>query len=148
MNEINHKLLKAKYIEDRIEDNPKIFKPVAEHTARLYFAVQQLPALDAIYHFRMKWFRDLFNQSFEQKDEEGKEGKMADGSFAEDDSTPKNKRKSKFPVPAKREETIAKTKEMKMQRVVQLKTESREILFKNVFMSLFEYQKLVLKCGI
>ena len=43
---------------------------------------------------------------------------MADGSFAEDDSTPKNKRKSKFPVPAKREETIAKTKEMKMQRVV------------------------------
>ena len=38
-NDINHKLLTAKHIEDRIEENRKIFKPVAEHTARLYFAV-------------------------------------------------------------------------------------------------------------
>ena len=41
-----------------------------------------------------------------------------DGSFEEDDSTPNNKRNSKKPVPAKRGETVAKTKEMKMQRVV------------------------------
>ena len=41
-----------------------------------------------------------------------------DGSFADDDSTPNKNRKSLKPVPAKRGETVVKTKEMKMQRVV------------------------------
>jgi hypothetical protein len=38
-NDINHKLLKAKHIGDRIEENRKIFKHVAENGAILYFTV-------------------------------------------------------------------------------------------------------------
>lgn len=36
-----------------------------------------------------------------------------------------------------------KSKELKMQRVTYLKTEFREVLFKNVCMSLFEHHKLL-----
>jgi hypothetical protein len=32
------KLTSAKHIEDRIEENRKNYKPVAEHGAKLYFA--------------------------------------------------------------------------------------------------------------
>ena len=38
-NEINHKLNVARHVEERIEENRKLFNPVAEHGARLYFAV-------------------------------------------------------------------------------------------------------------
>ena len=50
----------AKHIEDRIEENRKIFKPVAQHGARLYFAIQDLAMLDPMYVFSMKWFSALF----------------------------------------------------------------------------------------
>lgn len=58
--DINNKLQVAKHIEDRIEENRKIFKPVAQHGARLYFAIQDLAMLDPMYVFSMKWFSALF----------------------------------------------------------------------------------------
>lgn len=76
--EINHKLNVARHIEERIEENRKIFKPVAEHGARLYFAVQELPMLDPMYQFSMKWFKDHFNSCFEVKEEEKKASEEAE----------------------------------------------------------------------
>jgi len=37
--DINHKLNSAKHIEERIEENRKIFKPVATHGTKLYFVI-------------------------------------------------------------------------------------------------------------
>ena len=62
--EIKVKLASAKHIEERIEENRKNYKPVAEHAAKLYFAIQELTSLDPMYQFSMKWFRELFEKSF------------------------------------------------------------------------------------
>lgn len=62
--DIKHKLLSAKMLEERIEENRKNFKPVAIQGAKLYFTVQELSKLDPMYQFSMKWFRELFLRSF------------------------------------------------------------------------------------
>ena len=148
-NDINHKLSVAKHIEDRIEENRKIFKPVASHGARLYFAVQDLPTLDPMYHFSMRWFRELFNQTFqtdddEEKEGEGDEGKIEDGASHGGESTPASKPKRKDAAKRKvNDRETTKTKEYKMMRVIDLKNDFREILYRNVCMSLFEHHKLL-----
>ena len=65
----------AKHIEERIDENRKNYKTVAAHGARLYFSIQELPALDPMYQFSMKWFKDLFNQSFSFSAEKVKDHK-------------------------------------------------------------------------
>lgn len=37
--DIKQKIKSAKHIEERIEENRKSYKPVAEHGAKLYFSV-------------------------------------------------------------------------------------------------------------
>lgn len=51
-------------MEERINENRKNYKPVALHCAKLYFCVQELPSLDPMYQFSMKWFKELFVLSF------------------------------------------------------------------------------------
>jgi dynein heavy chain len=92
-NEINHKLNVARHIEERIEENRKIFKPVAEHGARLYFAVQDLPLLDPMYQFSMKWFKDLFDSCFVIEGEEKKEEEKPEEHSFNDDVTPPTRTK-------------------------------------------------------
>lgn len=62
--DIKQKLATSKIIEERIEENRKNYKPVAEHGAKLYFCIQELSVLDPMYQFSMKWYRDLFEKSF------------------------------------------------------------------------------------
>lgn len=47
--DINEKLKTAKVIEERIEENRKHYFSVAEHAAKLYFCVSELPQLDPMY---------------------------------------------------------------------------------------------------
>lgn len=62
--DIKSKMKSAQVVEERIEENRKNFKPVAEHGAKLYFSVQELGSLDPMYQWSMKWFRELFTLSF------------------------------------------------------------------------------------
>ena len=62
--DIKQKLASARLIEERIEENRKNYKCVAEHGAKLYFCVQELAALDPMYQFSMRWFRELLEKSF------------------------------------------------------------------------------------
>ena len=71
--DIKTKLKSAKIIEERIDENRKNYKPVARHGAKLYFCVQELPALDPMYQFSMKWFKELFVQSFSYSPEKIKD---------------------------------------------------------------------------
>lgn len=139
--DITHKLTVAKHMEDRIEENRKIFKPVAQHGARLYFAVQDLHMLDPMYVFSMKWFRDLFLQTF----------KVDNDADSDDDASKQDASDSSVLVNAKQlkgrfaggEITKQQQKEIKQARVVELKQTFREILYRAVCMSLFERHKLL-----
>jgi hypothetical protein len=90
----------------------------------------------------MKWFKDLFNSCFDSNEEEGKDEE--DGSFIENDSTPGSKpKRQRVSIKGRNDREPVKTKEQKIQRVFQLKTKFREVLYKNVCMSLFETHKLL-----
>ena len=54
--DITATLENAKNIEKKIEDSRKIFKPVANQGARLYFALQDIAVLDPMYRYSMSWF--------------------------------------------------------------------------------------------
>lgn len=62
--EINKKLEKAKDIEERIEETRKHYYTVAQHATKLYFCIEQMAALDPMYQFSMKWFRENYVKSF------------------------------------------------------------------------------------
>jgi dynein heavy chain len=62
--EITARLENAKNIEKKIEDSRKIFKPVANQGARLYFALQDISVLDPMYRYSMSWFQNLFVRPF------------------------------------------------------------------------------------
>lgn len=120
--DISKKLDYAKSIGNKIEENRKIFQPVAEHGVRLYFAVQDLPLLDPMYQFSMKWFKDLFTSCFYTGEETKKEEEEdVTGSFVNDDSTPGSKPKRQVRKGDQKklnDREPAKTKEMKMARVI------------------------------
>lgn len=71
--DITHKLEAARHLSARIEAARKAFRPVAVHGARLFFAVQSLPALDPLYQFSMSWFRELFKESLVLGEQEVRE---------------------------------------------------------------------------
>jgi hypothetical protein len=48
-NDITNKLSAARYIEERIEENRKMLKPVAQLASRLFFAVKSLSAIEPMY---------------------------------------------------------------------------------------------------
>ena len=66
--EITASLENAKNIEKKIEDSRKIFKPVANQGARLYFALQDIACLDPMYRYSMSWFQDLFVRPFQERE--------------------------------------------------------------------------------
>ena len=140
--DINHKLTVAKHIEDRIEENRKIFKPVAQHGARLYFAVQDLAMLDPMYVFSMKWFRDLFLQTFKVDNDPDSEDEAASKHEGSDTSVVVKAKQLKGGY-AGGEITKQQQKEIKQARVLELKQTFREILYRAVCMSLFERHKLL-----
>lgn len=47
--DIKQKLSSAKLLEERIEENRKNYKPVADHGAKLYFCMEELIQLDPMY---------------------------------------------------------------------------------------------------
>jgi dynein heavy chain, axonemal len=71
--EITARLENAKNIEKKIDDSRKIFKPVANQGARLYFALQDISVLDPMYRYSMNWFQDLFLRPFQEREAEAAE---------------------------------------------------------------------------
>ena len=72
-NDINNKLSAAKHIEDRLEENRKILKPLAVLATKLFFVSQSLSCLDPMYRYSMAWFISLFNSIFAKTEEKKKE---------------------------------------------------------------------------
>jgi hypothetical protein len=93
----------------------------------------------------MKWFKDLFCTCFEMDVSEAKpelEDMSALPLFEDTPGSRPAKRVTRKSIKTRDREPL-KTKEMKVQRVMQLKTEFREILYRNVCMSLYESHKLL-----
>jgi len=142
--DINIKLTTSKHIEERIEENRKTFKPVAQHGARLYFAMQQLSQLDPMYHFSMKWFRDLFLTCFKTDEAESEQDEQSHLDDNDVDSSRIEKKVGRASVVGVGKPKDARpAKETKQMRVNQLKMMFREVLYKHVCMSLFEHHKLL-----
>ncbi|GAB6032148.1 hypothetical protein CHUAL_010802 [Chamberlinius hualienensis] len=62
----------AEINEEKISQSRKIYQPVANHAAILYFAVANLYRVDPMYHFSLNWFIKLFLSSIDlcEKNEE------------------------------------------------------------------------------
>jgi dynein heavy chain len=134
-NDINNKLSAAKHIEDRLEENRKILKPLAVLATKLFFVSQSLSCLDPMYRYSMAWFISLFNSIFAKTEEKKKEEEVKQ-------TNKKSNRRTSLISGAGSDAKLAK--EIKATRVNQLKKKFRELFYIRVQMSLFEQHKLLL----
>ena len=124
--DIVSKLQASKHIEDRLDENQRILRPLANQASKLFFVTQSLSSLDPMYQFSMSWFSALFETIFAEE-------AAPDPSEA----TAKRKRKVGPGNDAKH------AKEVKQQRVRFLQKKLKECLFRQVQQSLFEHHKLL-----
>lgn len=64
-NDIQIKQTKAKETEQEIEQFRLKYKPVAAHSAILYYCITDLPAIDPMYQFSLNWYISLYVYSIE-----------------------------------------------------------------------------------
>jgi len=62
--DITNKLAATRHIEERIEENRKMLRPVAQLASRLFFAVKNLSQIEPMYQYSMNWYRTLFESMF------------------------------------------------------------------------------------
>jgi len=103
--------------------------------------VQDLQQLDNMYKFSMKWFIKIFEQLFKKPDEdsEDEESKM-DSKINESGEQLRKRRSTQQRKNEKEKVTTLKDYEIRAQEI---KLEFRQLLYRNVCMSLFESHKLL-----
>uniref|UniRef100_T1IWC0 AAA+ ATPase domain-containing protein n=1 Tax=Strigamia maritima TaxID=126957 RepID=T1IWC0_STRMM len=63
--EISEKQNIAKVTEEKIEVNRLGYRPIARHSAVLFFSITDLPNIDPMYQYSLTWFVNLFVNSIE-----------------------------------------------------------------------------------
>ncbi|KAJ9581294.1 hypothetical protein L9F63_023528, partial [Diploptera punctata] len=64
--DIMEKEAKAQESASMIEDFRCSFRPVAQHSAVLFYCLTDLPNIDPMYQFSLEWFINLYNNSIER----------------------------------------------------------------------------------
>ena len=65
--EITRKQEVARETEVKIEESRQAYRPVAKHSATLFFAITDLPNIDPMYQYSLNWFIALFVSSIENR---------------------------------------------------------------------------------
>ena len=73
--EIAKKQIEAEETERRLNQARQAYKPIADHSAMLFFLVSKLHQVEVMYQYSLSWFIQLFSQSVEKSrvDEEEEE---------------------------------------------------------------------------
>ena len=58
--EIKEAMKEAKIIEEEIEQNSELYRPVAKRASLLYFVVADMGFVDPMYQYSLQWFTALF----------------------------------------------------------------------------------------
>ncbi|KAL4429302.1 hypothetical protein ABPG74_002288 [Tetrahymena malaccensis] len=76
-NDIMERQEEAKVTEQRLEQSRQEYKPIANHSAVLFFAIMDMASQDFMYQYSLNWFINLYIDSFD-KAEKSKSAKAQD----------------------------------------------------------------------
>jgi dynein heavy chain len=57
----------AEETEKQIEDSRQCYRPIAKHSAILFFSIADLPNIDPMYQYSLTWFLNLYITSIQDR---------------------------------------------------------------------------------